>query len=304
MPFLKPLASDLLLQEEQRRQKRRLREQQAAAKAEEQRKERLRKRQGNKFFFGGRADRDRAGGLGDSVEEWGAVGDRDVFSREGEREGEGDPSDDVIVARSGRGKNKVQQFGGAFMRSIRQKRASVGGFFRDFARGLNLPSKDEIIDGCEGPVKRHLGPVERDMDEEGESELEKRLREAVRREERDREREGQGQGEGGNTGDRDAKGPIGLFRNVSAATLPSSPMPSDSHTSVHYESALSIVLPSALLSTVLFCCASFSANNLFHSLLLHHAPVSSIPFMPISTSSAPSYPHSSLPLLSSSSPPP
>jgi hypothetical protein len=210
MPFLKPLASDLLLQEEQRRQKRRLREQQEAARSEEQRKERLRKKQGNRNFFGARAEQAR--GAGGRPEEWGTAldRDRDGFSSEGDVEGEGeaqaDSSGDVILARSGRRKNKLQQFGASCMRSMQQKRARVGDLFKNFTQSLNLPSKDEIIAGCEGPVKKggHLGPMRKDMDEEDESELEKKLREAVRREEGER----QGQGE------RDVKGPISLFRNV------------------------------------------------------------------------------------------
>ena len=211
MPFLKPLASDLLLQEEQRRQKRRLREQQEAARAEEQRKERLRKKQGSRQFFGRRSE--QAGGAGGRPEEWGTAldRDRDSFNSEGgevegegevEVEGETDSSGDVILARNGRRKNKLQEFGASCMQSIQQKRTRVGDLFKNFTQSLNLPSKDEIIDGCEGPVKKHSGPKRRDMDEEDENELEKKLREAVRRE----EKEGQGE--------RDVKGPIGLFKNV------------------------------------------------------------------------------------------
>jgi hypothetical protein len=212
MPFLKPLASDLLLQEEQRRQKRRLREQQEAARAEEQRKERLRKKQDSRQFFGRRSE--QAGGAGGRPEEWGTAldrdRDRDSFNSEGEVEGEGEgegeretnPSGDVILARNGRRKNKLQEFGASCMQSIQQKRSRVGDLFKNFTQSLNLPSKDEIIDGCEGPVKKHSSPKRRDMDEEDENELEKKLREAVRRE----EKEGQGE--------RDVKGPIGLFKNV------------------------------------------------------------------------------------------
>ena len=213
MPFLKPLASDLLILEEQRRQKRRMRDQVAADKAEQQRIDRLKKRElKQKSFFGFNDKSDRRGQV-----HRGSMASEDV----GENIDDGDDwsdmnsgsnassfsSGDALLARSRKKKNKIQMFGSSIGDSISEKKKCVAQFFKNMTTILNFPSKDEILlDGFEAPLssRQHY---RRNRTEEGESELEKKLREAIQKEREVAKREEQEEHEVG-------KGGISLFKKA------------------------------------------------------------------------------------------
>ena len=185
MPFLKPLASDLLVLEEQRRQKRRIREQQKIDKEENQRLEKIRKREQKQSSMArseGREDLGPESGITVSrgIDEDSLDGD-DFSNPDGERGGSKSrsrSSGDALLAKSKQKKDKTKIFG-SFRDSIQRKKDNMKRFFSNFTENLNLPSKDEILaDGFEAPLNSRA-QYKRNRTEEGENDLQRKLREAI-----------------------------------------------------------------------------------------------------------------------------
>lgn len=240
MPFLRPLASDLLLQEEIRRQKRRLREKQDADRALAKRIEKSQRKQGRfNPFFKPRATEEgqrAAGGGGEEPrgegkkysssgkdEHWTIDGDTGAGAgayglnspNQGQVQGQGQ-GQGAAVAHKSKKRNRMQELGALCGRAISKKKSMVASAFQSFTKKLNLPSKDEIRDGCDLPVARSLDSFKRDRGSDGESELEKKLREAVEREKRESKVEGKEEVQA-----TSSKGPFRLFKNVSNADISS-----------------------------------------------------------------------------------
>ena len=240
MPFLRPLASDLLLQEEIRRQKRRLREKQDADRALAKRIEKSQRKQGRfNPFFKPRATEEgqrAAGGGGEEPrgegkkysssgkdEHWTIDGDTGAGAgayglnspNQGQIQGQGQ-GQGAAVAHKSKKRNRMQELGALCGRAISKKKSMVASAFQSFTKKLNLPSKDEIRDGCDLPVARSLDSFKRDRGSDGESELEKKLREAVEREKRESKVEGKEEVQA-----TSSKGPFRLFKNVSNADISS-----------------------------------------------------------------------------------
>lgn len=110
----------------------------------------------------------------------------------------------------------MQELGALCGRAISKKKSMVASAFQSFTKKLNLPSKDEIRDGCDLPVAHSLDSFKRDRGSDGESELEKKLREAVEREKRESKVEGKEEVQA-----TSSKGPFRLFKNVSNADISS-----------------------------------------------------------------------------------
>lgn len=244
MPFLHPLASDLLLQEEIRRQKRRLREKQDADRALAKRIEKSQRKQGRFNPFskpraaeeGQRAAGAGAGGAGEEPrgegmklsssgkdEHWTIDGDTGAGANglnspnQGQVQGQGQgQGQGAAVAHRSKKRNRMQELGALCGRAISKKKSMVADAFQSFTKKLNLPSKDEIRDGCDLPVAHSLDSFKRDRGSDGESELEKKLREAVEREKRESKVEGKDEVQA-----TSSKGPFRLFKNVSNADISS-----------------------------------------------------------------------------------
>ena len=207
----------MLLQEEQQRQKRRLKERQELERAETLRAEKMRKqhlmhsrRHRHRYRpFSGLSDEDQA--------------EEDSAGKEIERDEERDGNDiDIhgsksssgdIILKKGAKRNKIQKFAKSLRQSVTRQRAFMTNMFRNVTGRLHLPSKHDIIEGCDPPVpvrrekESDLRQQERGSGEEVESELERRLREDIEKERRKRE-----QGD-----DVVSKGPLKIFKNVSHA---------------------------------------------------------------------------------------
>lgn len=185
MPFLKPLASDLLVLEEQRRQKRRNREQQKADKAEMQRLDKIRKREQRQNILARSEGRENLGPGSESrvsagVDEDSVEGADWTDTEEGRRKFP-KATGDALLARNGKKKNKIKIFA-SFRDSIQKKKENVQKSFSNFTQSLNLPSKDEILaDGFESPSSSRAH-YKRNRTEEGENDLRKKLREAIENE--------------------------------------------------------------------------------------------------------------------------
>ena len=121
----------------------------------------------------------------------------------------GKSSGDVIFKSAKR--NKIQKFAKSLRQSVTRQRTFMSNMFRNVTGRLHLPSKRDIIEGCDPPVPvrrervADLGQQQSGSGEEVESELERRLRENIEKEKRKRE-----QGD-----DVAAKGPRKIFKNVS-----------------------------------------------------------------------------------------
>lgn len=215
MPFLRPLASDLLLQEEIRRQKRRLREKQDADRALAKRIEKSQRKHGRfNSFFNKRTTNEgdesqNEGGKYSSNgkdEYWTTdAGSADAGAYDINLSNQGAP-----LAHRNKKRNRMQELGALCQQAISKKKSMVANAFQNFTRKLNLPSRDEIRDGCDVPVAHSLDSFKRDRGTDGESELEKKLREAVEREKRERKVEGKEEAQA-----TSSKGPFRLFKNVS-----------------------------------------------------------------------------------------
>ena len=226
MPFLRPLASDLLLQEEIRRQKRRLKEKQDADRALAKRieKSQRKRRSFSSFFKRGTTEEGQNRGGDDE-----AQGEGEQFSSSGKDEywttGAGvgvgvygpNPQNRGAAPASARSKkmNRMQELGALCKQAIVKKKSMVANAFQCFTKKLNLPSKDEIRDGCDVPAAHSLDSFKRDKGSDGESELEKKLREAVEREKRERKVEVKEEAQIASS-----KGPLKLFKNVSTTYEP------------------------------------------------------------------------------------
>ena len=120
------------------------------------------------------------------------------------------------MAHKSKKRNRMQELGALCGRAISKKKSMVASAFQSFTKKLNLPSKDEIRDGCDLPVAHSLDSFKRDRGSDGESELEKKLREAVEREKRESKVEGKEEVQA-----TSSKGPFRLFKNVSNADISS-----------------------------------------------------------------------------------
>ena len=188
MPFLKPLASDLLVLEEQRRQKRRNREQQNTDKEETQRLEKIRKREQKQNSIVRSEGRENIGpesgsSVSSGIDEDSLEGE-DWSNPEGETGGSkfrSRSAGDALLAQSKKKKNKTKIFG-SLGNLMQKKRDSMKQFFSNFTEKLNLPSKDEILsDGFEAPLNSRA-LYKRNRTEEGENDLQRKLREAIENE--------------------------------------------------------------------------------------------------------------------------
>ena len=223
MPFLHPLASDLLLQEEIRRQKRRLREKQDADRALAKRIEKSQRNHGgfNSFFKRKTTESENRGGGDESRGERKKYSSREkdeYWTTDGAGAGAygiNPPNQGAALAHKGKRRNRLQELGALCKQAINKKKSMVANAFQSFTKKLNLPSKDEIRDGCDLPVAQSLDSFKRDRGSDGESELEKKLREAVEREKRERKVEDKEEAQ-----TTSSRGPFGLFKNVSTTPHP------------------------------------------------------------------------------------